>query len=266
MDTATAYAVVCAVALVVAAATLFSGFGLGTLLMPAFALFFPVEIAVAATAVVHLANNIFKLTLIGRWARWSTVAWFGGASAVGAMAGAWALTALTAGATLAEYGLAGRTCRVTVLGLVVGSLVLVFGALEFSARLERVNIPARLVPVGGLLSGFFGGLSGHQGALRSAFLQRAGLTKEQLVGTRAACAVIVDLARLVVYGVTFLAADWAKLREGGGLGLVVAASLAAFAGTAAGARLVKSVTLEFVRRFVGAALLLVGAAMIAGII
>ncbi len=46
--------------------TLFSGFGLGTLLMPVFALFFPVEVAVASTAVVHAANNLFKVGLLGR--------------------------------------------------------------------------------------------------------------------------------------------------------------------------------------------------------
>jgi len=33
--------------------TLFSGFGLGTLLMPTFVLFFPIEVAVAATAIVY---------------------------------------------------------------------------------------------------------------------------------------------------------------------------------------------------------------------
>ena len=67
------YVVVCAVALVVSALTLFSGFGLGTLLMPAFALFFPVPVAIAATAVVHLANNVFKVALVGRRADWSVV-------------------------------------------------------------------------------------------------------------------------------------------------------------------------------------------------
>lgn len=51
------YIFIALVAIVVAALTLFSGFGLGTVLMPAFALFFPVP--VAATAVVHLANNLF---------------------------------------------------------------------------------------------------------------------------------------------------------------------------------------------------------------
>jgi hypothetical protein len=49
------YLIICVVAFAVSGLTLFSGFGLGTLLMPAFALFFPV--AVAATAVVHLANE-----------------------------------------------------------------------------------------------------------------------------------------------------------------------------------------------------------------
>ncbi len=56
---------VCLVALLASGLTLFSGFGLGTLLLPAFALFFPVEIAVAATAIVHLINNLFKLLLVG---------------------------------------------------------------------------------------------------------------------------------------------------------------------------------------------------------
>jgi hypothetical protein len=45
------YLVVCAVAVLISAMTLFSGFGLGTVLMPAFALFFPVPVAIAATAI-----------------------------------------------------------------------------------------------------------------------------------------------------------------------------------------------------------------------
>jgi uncharacterized membrane protein YfcA len=42
------YLVVCAVALLASALTFFSGFGLGTLLLPAFALFFPIEIGRAS--------------------------------------------------------------------------------------------------------------------------------------------------------------------------------------------------------------------------
>jgi len=57
--------IVALVALVAAALTLFSGFGLGSLLLPAFALFFDLDVAIAATAVVHLLNNLFKTGMLG---------------------------------------------------------------------------------------------------------------------------------------------------------------------------------------------------------
>lgn len=53
--------------------TLFSGFGLGTLLMPVVAIFFPVAVAVALTAFVHLVNNLFKLLTLWREDRKSVV-------------------------------------------------------------------------------------------------------------------------------------------------------------------------------------------------
>ena len=53
-------------AVFVSGLTMFSGFGLGTLLMPVFAIFFPVETAVAATAVVHGANSLFKILAVGK--------------------------------------------------------------------------------------------------------------------------------------------------------------------------------------------------------
>jgi uncharacterized protein len=65
------YALVAGVAVFVAGLTLFPGFGLGTLLMPTFALFLPLAVAIAATAVVHFANNLFKLVLVGRKASWA---------------------------------------------------------------------------------------------------------------------------------------------------------------------------------------------------
>jgi uncharacterized protein len=62
------YLVVIVAAFVASGLTFFSGFGLGTLLLPAFAFFFPAEQAVALTAVVHLLNGLFKLGLVARHA------------------------------------------------------------------------------------------------------------------------------------------------------------------------------------------------------
>lgn len=89
------YIIICIVAFAVSGLTLFSGFGLGTLLMPAFALFFPIEVAVAATAIVHLANNIFKVGLVGKKADSSIVLKFAPSAAVMAIFGALLLNYFT---------------------------------------------------------------------------------------------------------------------------------------------------------------------------
>ena len=54
------------VAFVAALLTFFSGFGLGTILTPVMLIFFPPEIAISLTGIVHFCNNIFKLSIIGK--------------------------------------------------------------------------------------------------------------------------------------------------------------------------------------------------------
>ncbi len=260
------YFVICTVALLVSALTLFSGFGLGTLLMPAFALFFPVKLAVAATAVVHLANNLFKLLLIGKDANRRVVLLFGVPAAGLALAGAWLLDYFAGLAPIAEYELGEQTHRITVVKLVIALLMAGFALLEVSPRVQSWSVHPRWIPLGGAISGFFGGLSGHQGALRAAFLVRAGLTRDAFVGTSAVCAVIVDCARMAVYGLTFFRQDLEQLQGQGLGGLIVAGCLAAFAGSFIGARLVRKVTMRGIQRLVGVMLLLLAAALGSGLI
>ena len=81
------YVVICAVAFLASGLTFFSGFGLGTLLLPAFAAFFAVELAVALTAIVHFLNGVFKLFLVWRHIERSVVIRFGLPAIVGALAG-----------------------------------------------------------------------------------------------------------------------------------------------------------------------------------
>lgn len=58
------YLVICLSSLAVSGLTLFSGFGLGTVLTPVMALFFPIETAVAATAVVHFAVKAIARSML----------------------------------------------------------------------------------------------------------------------------------------------------------------------------------------------------------
>lgn len=76
------------VALTASALTFFSGFGRGTIMVPAFSLVLPIPVAVAAAALVHVPNNLLKFGLMARRADWRTVVRIGLPAAVAALAGA----------------------------------------------------------------------------------------------------------------------------------------------------------------------------------
>ena len=253
-----------AVALGVAALTLYSGFGLGTLLLPVLALFYPPHIAVGATALVHLLNNLLKLALVGKHAD-RTILWRFALPAIPcAFAGAALLEWLARGDAITTYELFGRTFALTAVGLLVGGLVLVFAMLELTGMLKQRAFPPRLIPLGGALSGFFGGLSGHQGALRSLVLLRSGLSKEAYIGTGTAASAMVDLTRLAVYGFAMYGA-WDVSTGDQPLRPLLVAIVFALLGTVLGTRLLGKVTLDTLHRIVGVLLLLAGLAIVMGL-
>jgi uncharacterized membrane protein YfcA len=124
------YLVLCTVALLASGLTFFSGFGLGTLLLPAFALFFAVEKAVALTAVVHFLNGLFKLVLVWRHIDRAVVMRFGLTAIIGAFARAELLMALAERGALLKYSLFGRAVEVAPAKLTVGLLLLFFACAE----------------------------------------------------------------------------------------------------------------------------------------
>ena len=245
--------------------TLFSGFGLGTLLMPAFALFFPAEVAVAATAVVHAAHNAFKAALLAGGARRDVVLRFGGPAIAAAFLGAAALAFLSSAPPLTTWTFLGRTAQVTPVKLSMGLLILGFAVFELLPTLRGLRAPVGWLPLGGALSGFFGGLSGHQGALRAVFLTPLGLPPSQFVSTQALIALGVDGARLLVYGASFAAVGGAAGSRAVPWKLVGVATLCAFAGALLGKRLLPKVTVSALRTLVGVLLLVVGTALALGI-
>jgi uncharacterized protein len=259
------YVVVSVAALLVAALVLYSGFGLGTLLMPVFALFFPVPVAIASTAAVHLANNLFRLGFVGRQADLRVALTFGLPAIPAAILGALLLTRIS-GSPLLGYEIGGRTHEVTALKLTIAALILVFAIVELSPKLSAWKMDRRYLPAGGVLSGFFGGLSGHQGALRSAALLGAGLSPNAFVGTGSVVAFMVDVTRLVVYGAGPLRDAFSGDAAQGSAGVVATAIAAAFVGTYLGSRFLQKVTIGAIRRLVGVLLVLLASVMAAGLV
>jgi uncharacterized membrane protein YfcA len=245
----------------IAILTFFSGFGLGTILMPVFAIFFPVDIAIALTGVVHFSNNLFKISLVGKKADKEVLLKFGIPAIIASFAGAWLLLKITVMPSLFEYQLWDKNFEITPVKLIIAVLLIIFSLLEILPSVQKVQFGRNKLALGGLLSGFFGGLTGIQGAIRSAFLIKSGLSKEAYIATGVVIACLVDFTRLSVYASRFREANlhehWI---------LILSATLAAIIGAFIGNKLLKKVTLRFVQTLVAIMLFLIAIALGAGII
>lgn len=242
--------------------TFFSGFGLGTILLPVFAIYYPIEIAVALTAVVHLLNNLFKMGLVSKNINWSLVFKFGIPSMIAAFAGAYLLKELSIEPiSLTQYHLGEKEFHVSLTGFVLGILIVLFAVIELSPKLSAYSFKKEHLISGGLISGFFGGLSGHQGALRSAFLLKLQLDKKVYIASGVMIACLVDVARLSLYS-NF---DILKSKDVN-FYLLITAVLSAWTGAFIGNKIFKKTSIQFFKWFVGVFMLIMGLLIATGIV
>jgi len=241
--------------------TFFSGFGLGTILTPVFMIFFPVDLAIALTGVVHFFNNIFKIILVGKNADKAVLLRFGIPAVIASFIGAWILLHIPDSEPLYSYSLFGKTLEVYPVKLTISVLLIIFASMDLTPYFNKLQFGKEKLPLGGALSGFFGGLSGNQGALRSAFLIKAGLTKEAFVGTAVVVSTFVDFTRLSVYATRFVKSGLTD-----NIILVILATLAAIAGAYIGNKLLKKVTIKYIQVLIAIMLILISLALGAGII
>ncbi len=253
--------VIAIVSFLVAILTFFSGFGLGTILTPVFMLFFPVELAIALTGLVHFFNNVFKIILVGKNADKKVLRNFGIPAVIFSFFGAWLLLHIPDAKALFSYQLMGNTYEVYPVKFIISVLLIFFALMDLIPAFQRLQFSKKKLPLGGALSGFFGGLSGHQGALRSAFLIKAGLSKEVFIGTSVVVSTFVDFTRLGVYATRF-----SKSGLIDNLPLVVIATLSAITGAYLGNKLLKKVTLKSLQSIVAIMLILISLALGAGLI
>jgi len=144
--------------------------------------------------------------------------------------------------------------------------MILFAFVELIPFLKRINFSNKMIPVGGLLSWFFGGISGHQGALRTAFLMHAGLEKKSFIGTMVLSAIVIDIVRISVYGLTFLKFNAVMFQTGGLKTLLIVGIVSAFIGSSIGKFLLEKVTFYTIHIIVGIMLMLLGISISTGLI
>ncbi len=249
-------------ALIASILTFFSGFGLGTILLPVFAIYYPAPIAVLLTAIVHFSNNLFKIGLVYKNINWNIILRFGLPSMFAALIGAYFLKNLFNNQTiLFVYQISDSNFSVTLFNLIIGVLIIGFSLFEVIPYLKNLSFNTNKLVFGGLLSGFFGGLSGHQGALRSAFLVRLNLQKESFVATGTAIACLVDIARMSVYAFTL---NFTEVFMHTTI-LLISVGFAII-GAFIGNKLLKKTTISFLKWLVTLFMMIIGVLMILGIL
>ena len=236
------YLILASVALFASLLTFFSGFGLGTLLTPAFMLFFPIDTAITLTGIVHLLNNIFKIGLIGKNINYRVLIRFGIPAIAGAYLGAQLLLDFTHLPVVHQYEMSGATFSIKLVNVLIALLMVAFALIEIVPRFKYAQFGSKALIPGGAISGFFGGLSGHQGALRSMFLMKSGIGKEGFIATGVAIACFVDLTRLGVY---FSGEAIPNVQDN--INILATATIAAFVGAFLGKRALKKVTMKTVQ-------------------
>lgn len=168
---------------IAAALTVPAGFGLATMTTPIFLIWFEPHQAIAGVAIVHGAHNAIKAQMLRQHIDKKALRRFGWALLIGSFIGALLHLVIPSDPLL----------------LLVGFALVVLPILKVSERWSKIQLPEAEDRIGGFGSGFMGGLTGHQGALRAMFLQPRLPDKSEYAATAAVLALVVDMTRIPVY-------------------------------------------------------------------
>ncbi|MDD4599532.1 hypothetical protein SDC9_03971 [bioreactor metagenome] len=238
------YLVLIPVTMVTSLITLFTGFGVGTIMMPIMALFFDVKVAIFLAAIVHFFNNMSRLALYRSEINWGIIRRFGVVSIIGAFIGSFAQIYLDS--SWLKVGL--------------GVFLIVYSLLTLIPNKIKITLSANVDFIGGFLSGLIGGLIGNQGAIRSLYLLNYEMEKKELIVSSALIAVIIDSTRIPIYAYS----NYKYMQEN--IMLLAAVVVSAILGTILGSKILPKVSYELFKKIILVGVFILGILMILRVI
>jgi len=193
---------------------------------------------------------------------WKTTYLFGIPAAVFSIGGAFLLLKLVGIPNLPSYEFYGVMATPNILKVVVGLFLLGIVIYDSIPKLKKKKFHKKYIVFGGVIAGFFGGLTGLQGAMRSAFLMGTELEPEEYIATSASCSLIIDIARVGVYIPTILYMSWSGMHTS----ISVVASTVAVLGTIVGFSFLKFLTIKTIRIIVISLIVTLAISTILGIL
>ncbi len=160
-----------------------TGFGISTLMIPILVIFLPPVETIFFVAIIHWFGDLWKVLLFGQGFHWKLIILFG-------------LIGLAASYVGAAVSLG--TDHLLLLRILGVFLVVDAVFMIYKPRLE-VRADNSHALLGGALSGFFAGMFGMGGPIRSAFLSLFALPKAVHLATIGAIGLMVDSTRIITY-------------------------------------------------------------------
>ncbi len=213
-----------------------AGFGIGSFLIPLVSTQAGTKIAIALMSLPHFLGTSVRFWLLKSKVNRRILIRFGFLSAAGGLIGA----------LIHVFFVSIILQTVFALMLILAGII---GVLQVSERLHLGKIGASVV---GLASGFFGGLVGEQGGIRSAALLGFDIEKEAFIATATATGLIVDIVRMPVYFI----AGFGQIDQF--LLIIMLSSTAVIGGTFVGNTILKRIPQELFKRLVSFLILLLG--------
>lgn len=213
-----------------------TGFGTSTIMIPVLAIFLPPVEAIFFVSIIHWFGNVWKVTLFKSGFNMRLFALFGISGLAASYAGAMLTLSIEQPLLLRLLGVF----------LVIYSLSLII------KTNIKIKADTKAALLGGSLSGFFAGMFGIGGTIRSAFLLLFDLKKAVYIATAGAIGLLVDSTRIVTY---FLGGTRMDQKLSWGLLLFIPVS---FLGAEIAKKIIDKIPQEKFRTVLACGLLLIG--------
>jgi len=212
-----------------------TGFGTSTIMVPVLSIFLPLPVTLLFVGIIHWFNDIWKIILFKKGFNWKLILLFG-------------IPGIIASFLAAKLPIA---LPETILERALGLFLVLYVAFLFLKPSWKIKASSSSALLGGTLSGFFSGVFGVGGAVRSSFLTAFNLDKSVFLFTSGVIGLLIDSARIIQY-----------LLSGITLGFLITALLLCIPASLLGAyiakKLLDKVSQERFRLYVAAGLFLVG--------
>jgi hypothetical protein len=213
-----------------------TGFGTSTILIPILLFYLPLPETLLVVGVIHFSGDVWKMILFRKGFEWKLVLTFGITGIITSYIGATIVFSASPESLLRILG-----------GFMLTYVIFLLFKPGF--KVPKKNMTAI---IGGGISGFFAGIFGVGGAIRTLFLSTFNLPKAVFIATTGAIAFLIDSTRITTYLINGVKLDDLNLW---GFLVFIPAS---FAGTALAKKVVDKIPQKWFRMVVALFLLVMG--------